>query len=140
MKRIKPFNIFESYQSANDIMEKRIREISDVYEDARSIVYILEEDGYKVEWKLISGIFSYSIKGDISECILRNSHMIGRDLLSKVVSIRINIPGIGGRNREDARTDMQRFKVLLEDHLDYLPEGSLELVDGGFYYKIYINI
>lgn len=137
MKRIR---LFESYRTHEDRLESRIKEISDIYEDVRSIVYILEEDGYKVEWKLIAGRFSYSIKGDISECISRNSHMIGRDLLSKAVRIRINIPGIGGRNTEDARTDMQRFKVLLEDHLDYLPEGSLELVDGGSYYKIYINI
>lgn len=140
MKRIKTFRLFESYRTHEDRLESRIKEISDIYEDVRSIVYILEEDGYKVEWKLIAGRFSYSIKGDISECISRNSHMIGRDLLSKAVRIRINIPGIGGRNTEDARTDMQRFKLLLEDHLNYLPEGSLELVDGGSYYKIYITI
>ena len=42
--RIKSFMLFES----NDRLEKRIKEISDVYEDIKSIEYILDELGYNL--------------------------------------------------------------------------------------------
>ncbi len=41
MRKIKSFRLFES----NERLERRIKEISDVYEDIKSIEYILDELG-----------------------------------------------------------------------------------------------
>jgi len=56
MRKIKSFKLFES----NDRLEIRIKEISDVYEDAKSIEYILEDGGYDLlEDRYSISIISY---------------------------------------------------------------------------------
>jgi hypothetical protein len=134
--RIKSFMLFES----NDRLEKRIKEISDVYEDIKSIEYILDELGYNLRWKIVTGKFSHTIReGELIRDLVMRNPAFHYDFL-KPVRIRIDIPGIGKRTQEAAREDIKRFKNLLEEHLDYLPEESIEFFDGGSYYKIEIKI
>lgn len=135
MRKIKGFRLFES----NERLEKRIKEISDVYEDIKSIEYILDELGYNLRWKIVVGKFSLNIRGgeSIHDLVMRNP-AFNYDFL-RPVKIRIDIPGIGKRTQEVAREDIKRFKTLLEEHLDYLEE-SIDFIDGGSYYKIEIKI
>jgi hypothetical protein len=68
----------------------------------------------------------------------------------KSVTICINVTGIGGKlfnevtstTVDKVKADMLRFKTLLEEHLDYLPDGSITLYDAGWIgnYKINIKI
>ena len=151
MRKLKSFKLFES---GEDKLEGRIAEISDVYEDVKSLEYILEEGDYDYECKISTQHKSYNIDGDISDLIRDNSFsgdetVFHHDFL-KPVTICINVLGIGGKlfNEVNSTTvdkikgDMSRFKTLLEQHLDYLPEGSITLYDAGWIgnYKINIKI
>ena len=157
MRKLKSFRLFES----NDRLESRIKEIVGVYEDVKSLEYILEEGDYDYEWKIstehrfsLEQLKSYNINGDISDLIRDNSFsgdgtVFHHDFL-KPVNICINVLGIEGKlfNEVNSTTvdkikgDMSRFKTLLEEHLDYLPEGSVTLYDAGWIgnYKINIKI
>ena len=151
MRKLKSFKLFES---GEDKLEGRIAEISDVYEDFKSLEYILEEGDYDYEWKISTQHKSYNIDGDISDLIRDNSFsgdgtVFHHDFL-KPVTICINILGIGGKlfneinstTIDKVKVDISRFKTLLEQHIDYLPEGSITLYDAGWIgnYKINIKI
>ena len=66
----------------------------------------------------------------------------------KSVTICINVTGIGGKlfsednstTVDKVKADMSRFKNLLEEHLDYLPEGSITIFDSGWVGNYRINI
>ena len=129
--RIKSFRLFES----NERLERRIKEISDVYEDAKSIEYILEDDGYDFNWKIDTEYGSYLIEGDISDLIRSNSFTSGvfhHDFINPV-NLKINITGKDGKefggyyDISSNMDEVRRFKVLLEEHLDYLPENSISI-------------
>ena len=129
--RIKSFRLFES----NERLERRIKEISDVYEDAKSIEYILEDDGYDFNWKIDTEYQSYLIEGDISDLIRSNSFTSGvfhHDFINPV-NLKINITGKDGKefggyyDISSNMDEVRRFKVLLEEHLDYLPENSISI-------------
>lgn len=153
MKRIKSFKLFESISGEAQI-EERIAEIAGIYEDAKSIEYILEEDDYYYEWKISTEHNSYKIGYDISDLIRSYSYtgdgsVFHHDFL-KSVTICINVLGVDGKffsevsskTVDEVKSDMLRFKTLLEDHLDYLPDGSITLFDAGWFgnYKINIKI
>jgi hypothetical protein len=165
MKKIKSFSHFSDshsvsrlFESGKDRLESRIAEISDVYEDVKSLEYILEEGDYDYEWKISTEHNSYNINDNISDLIRGYSFpgdgsVFHHDFL-KPVKIRINILGIGGKlfnevtivgtstTVDKIKDGMSRFKTLLEQHLDYLPEGSVTLYDAGWIgnYKINIKI
>ena len=133
--RIKSFRLFES----NERLEKRIKEISDVYEDAKSIEYILEDGGYDFNWKIDTQYQSYRFEGYISDLIRSNSfssgffqHRLANNFI-KPVNLKINIIGKDDKEFGDYydissnMDEVRRFKVLLEEHLDYLPEGSISI-------------
>jgi hypothetical protein len=153
MKRIKSFKLFESISGEAQI-EERIAEIAGIYEDAKSIEYILEEGDYDYEWKISTEHNSYKIGYDISDLIRSYSYtgdgsVFHHDFL-KSVTICINVLGVDGKvfsevsskTVDEVKSDMLRFKTLLEDHLDYLPAGSITLFDAGWIgnYKINIKI
>ena len=128
---IKSFRLFES----NERLERRIKEIRDVYEDAKSIEYILEDDGYDFNWKIDTQYQSYRIEGDISDLIRNNSFSSGvfhHDFINPI-NLKINITGkdgkeFGGYYDISSNIDgVRRFKTLLEEHLDYLPENSISI-------------
>ena len=129
--RIKTFRLFES----NERLERRIKEIRDVYEDAKSIEYILEDGGYDFNWKIDTEYRSYLIEGDISDLIRSNSFTSGvfhHDFINPV-NLKINITGKDGKefggyyDISSNMDEVRRFKVLLEEHLDYLPENSISI-------------
>ena len=130
--RIKSFRLFES----NERLERRIKEISDVYEDAKSIEYILEDDGYDFNWKIDT---EYHIEWDISDLIRSNSfssgffqHRLANNFI-KPVNLKINITGKDGKefggyyDISSNMDEVRRFKTLLVEHLDYLPENSISI-------------
>ena len=129
--RIKSFRLFES----NERLERSIKEIRDVYEDAKSIEYILEDGGYDFNWKIDTEYGSYLIDGDISDLIRSNSFTSGvfhHDFINPV-NLKINITGKDGKefggyyDISSNMDEVRRFKVLLEEHLDYLPENSISI-------------
>lgn len=133
--RIKTFRLFES----NDRLERRIKEISDVYEDAKSIEYILEDGVYDFNWKIDTQYQSYLIEGDISDLIRSNSfsagvfqHRLAYNFI-KPVNLKINITGKDGKefggyyDISSNMDEVRRFKTLLVEHLDYLPENSISI-------------
>ena len=129
--RIKSFRLFES----NERLERRIEEIRDVYEDAKSIEYILEDGGYDFNWKIDTEYRSYLIEGDISDLIRSNSFTSGvfhHDFINPV-NLKINITGKDGKefggyyDISSNMDEVRRFKTLLEEHLDYLPENSISI-------------
>lgn len=158
MRRIKSFRLFESISGESQI-EERIAEIAGIYEDAKTIEYILDEGDYDYEWKIYTEHRSYKIGDDISDLIRRYSYtgdgsVFHHDFL-KSVTICINVTGIGGKlfseeslkfkcasENIDVNSDILRFKTLLEEHLDYLPEDSITIFDAGWVgnYKINIKI
>ena len=145
MRRIETFKAFKAFESAA-LLEEKIAQICELYSDAKSLEYILEEDGYDFHWKLDTPNGSYKIEGSLADMAAR---MMPGDSLSKS-KLYIEIWGADGtpfpecssRYADDVRGDMQRLKSLLEDHLDYLPKGSVALVDGGWagFYRIEISI
>jgi hypothetical protein len=139
MRIIKSFKLFES---GKDRLELRIAEIAGIYEDAKTIEYILEEGDYDYEWKISTQHKSYKIGDDISDLIRDNSYtgdgsVFHHDFL-KPVTICINVLGIGGKlfnevtstTVDKVKGDMSRFKTLLEEHLDYLPYGTITIFDA----------
>jgi hypothetical protein len=153
MRIIKSFRLFESISGESQI-EERIAEIAGIYEDAKTIEYILDEGDYDYEWKISTEHKSYKIGDDISDLIRRYSYtgdgsVFHHDFL-KSVTICINVLGIGGidfsqinfKTVKQVKADMLRFKTLLEEHLDYLPDGTITLYDAGWVgnYKINIKI
>lgn len=157
MRRIKSFKLFESISGEAQI-EERIAEIAGIYEDAKTIEYILDEGDYDYEWKISTEHKSYKIGDDISDLIRRYSYtgdgsVFHHDFL-KPVTICINVLGIGGidfsqinfKTVKQVKDDMLRFKTLLEGHLSELPEYSakvtVSLYDAGWIgnYKINIKI
>lgn len=129
--RIKTFRLFES----NERLERRIKEIRDVYEDAKSIEYILEDGGYDFNWKIDTEYQSYRIEGDISDLIRSNSFSSGffhPDFINPV-NLKINITGKDGKefggyyDISSNMDEVRRFKTLLVEHLDYLPENSISI-------------
>ena len=151
MRMIKSFRLFES---GKDKLEGRIAEIVSIYEDAKSIEYILEEGNYDYEWKISTEHNSYKINDNIPTVIRNYSYpadgaIFHHDFLKPVI-IRINVLGIDGidfsqvnfKTVKQVKDDMLRFKTLLEEHLDYLPEGAITLYDAGWIgnYKINIKI
>ncbi len=155
MRRIETFKAFKAFESAA-LLEEKIEQICELYSDAKSLEYILEEDGYDFHWKLDTPNGSYKIEGSLADMVARmmpgDSDILGAfrvGFLSKS-KLCIEIWGADGtpfpecssRYADDVRGDMQRLKSLLEDHLDYLPKGSVALVDGGWagFYRIEISI
>jgi hypothetical protein len=150
MRIIKSFRLFESISGESQI-EERIVEIAGIYEDAKTIEYILEEGGYDFSWRIVTEYRSYDVHDDLPDLIRVNSFsgdgsVFHHDFL-KPVKIRINILGINGelftsdeKYRLDYKNDIERFKNLLEEHLDYLPSDSISLEASPYVYKLDISI
>ena len=121
MRKLKSFRLFES----NDRLESRIKEIVGVYEDVKSLEYILEEGDYDYEWKIstehrfsLEQLKSYNINGDISDLIRDNSFsgdgtVFHHDFL-KPVNICINVLGIEGKLFNEVNsTTVDKIKGLV---------------------------
>ena len=137
MKWIK---LFENFKDNEKKLEERISEISDVYNDIKSLEYILEDDGYNITWKLVTNFRnSYAIEGDISDLIRTHSFTDGGIFtheFMKEVNIRMNIEYVSkpySKISNKMKSDLLRFKSLLSEHLDYIPSDSIK-IDFDFFY------
>ena len=135
MKKIKSFRLFESvkgvrlFESGEDKLEGRIAEISDVYDDIKSVEYILEEGNYDYELKISTEHNSYKIRNNNISDLIRAYSFTGppdyervdvsvfhHDFL-KPVTICINVLGIEGKlfnevnstTVDKIKSDMSRF-------------------------------
>jgi hypothetical protein len=143
MKRIKGFRLFES---AGVDLEK----VCALYEDVRSIGYLLEEEGIPVEYRLrMVRIGRGSLLKEFVSVRINNSDDIRRalaiDSLSEfVIFVKNPEPrnppyALKLRNNMELsvqeaefREEFERYYSMLTDHLDY--------VDPGFIMQLSSNI
>lgn len=128
MKWIK---LFENFKDNKDKLEERITKISEVYNDIKSLEYILEDDGYDITWRLDTSFkSSYPLDGDISDLIRSRSFTDGglfTHEFMKGVNIRMNVNKPYSEMSNKIKSDLLRFKSLLSEHLDYIPSDSIKI-------------
>lgn len=156
MKHIKNFKLFES------LIQPNIEKICSLYEDVKSIGYILEEEGIYVDYKLIVlSTDNPSQQKQLVSVRINDCEDI-RTWLSKPKCILreflINI-----ENRESSmyldfllddslrepimdeslfRDEVERYYTLLKEHLDYIPEEVIKkqvVRSNGLIYEISIR-
>jgi hypothetical protein len=109
---MKYLKLFESYYT---------KEATEVYEDIKSILYLLEDDGYdfNVEYivkKWDSNSMRYLLKNYYCDDY---QHLVGRnDIKEFYVGIFIDV--FNNNNNESYKDDVERFFEILKDHLDYV--------------------
>jgi len=150
MKRIKSFKLFESLQN--------IEKICSLYEDVKSIGYILEEEGIYVDYKLIVVSTDNPNQQKQLVSVRINSCDDIRTWLSKpentLREFLINI-----ENRETSMyaddslkepimdessfsDEVERYYTLLKEHLDYIPESAIKkqvVRSNGLIYEVSIR-
>ena len=127
MKRIKSFKLFESVNP--DIVEK----VCSLYEDVRSIGYILEEEGFEPEYKITVVCVQKEVrtirvrKSEEIRGFLRRSGFI--QLRSFMVTIKDTNPKGLSRNEslDFLKQEVDRYLALLKEHLDYVPEEHIKM-------------
>lgn len=147
MKRIKSFKVFESVDP--DIVEK----VCSLYEDTRSIGYILEEEGFEPEYKIcVVCVPDGTLQKEIRTIRVRKSEEIRgflrrwnfMQLRSFIVTIKNANPG-NLPNKESIdffKEEVDRYFTLFKDHLDYVPEEHIKKQiwhSVGPYYDISIS-
>ena len=139
MKRIKSFKLFESVDPA--MAEK----VCSLYEDVRSIGYILEEEGFEPEYKItVVCVPDGTLQKEVRTIRVENSDDIRRFLrrwsfnfLSSVVSMQlrcftITIKNANPRNLPHIesidffREEVDSYLAILKEHLDYVPEEHIK--------------
>ena len=142
MKRIKSFKLFESVNP--DIVET----VCSLYEDVRSIGYILEEEGFEPEYK----ITVVCVQKEVRTIRVRKSEEI-RGFLKRWSFIELRCFAVTIRNANPKNLDhkesvdffseeVDRYFTLLKEHLDYVPEEYIKKQlwhSGGPYYDISIS-
>lgn len=148
MKRIKSFKLFES-------VNLDIEKLCSLYEDVKSIGYILQEEGIYVDYKLI--VHEHALRKQLISVRINSCDDI-RTWLSKpentLREFLINI-----ENRKSSvyrgtvdnepimdeslfRDEVERYYTLLKEHLDYIPEEVIKkqgLRSKGLLYEISIR-
>jgi hypothetical protein len=136
MKHIKSFKIFDS------LIQPNIEKICLLYEDVKSIGYILEEEGIYIDYKLIvvSTDNPYQQKQLVSVRI--NDCDDIRTWLSKpTCTLREFLINIENRessvytddslkepimDEKSFSSEIERYYTLLKEHLDYIPEEVIK--------------
>ena len=131
MKRIKSFKLFESVDL--EIVEK----LCSLYEDVRSIGYILEEEGFEPEYKIsVVCVPDGTLQKEIRTIRVRKSEEI-RGFLRRwnFMQLRSFIVTIKNANPENLdrkesvdffSEEVDRYFTLLKEHLDYVPEEHIK--------------
>jgi hypothetical protein len=129
MKHIKSFKLFESITVYPD-------KVCALYEDVRSIGYLLEDEGFPVEYRLrVVCIPDGSLQKEIRVITVRNCQDIRgflnrrnlslRDFVIKVENPTILSYGQGNfkidrEQEEKFREEFERYYEILREHLDYV--------------------
>jgi hypothetical protein len=147
MKRIKSFKLFESVDPV--IVEK----VCSLYEDVKSIGYILEEEGFEPEYKIcVVCVPDGTLQKEVRTIQVRKSEEIRGflkrwsfiELRSFVVTIRnANSKNLDHKESIDFfKEEVDRYFAILKDHLDYVPEEHITKQlwhSFGPYYDISIS-
>ena len=147
MKKIKSFKLFESVDP--DIAEKACS----LYEDARSIGYILEEEGFEPEYKIsVVCVPDGTLQKEIRTIRVEKSddirRFLGRYSFMQMRSFIVNIKNSNPRNldRNESvdffREEVDRYLAILKEHLDYVPEEHIKKQlwhSVGEYYEISVS-
>jgi hypothetical protein len=141
MKRVKSFRLFETVKGLR--LEDDIEGMWELFEDIKSIEYIIEEGGYNIIYNFMFKArkhdrhFSTFTEGTLRSMIENNRP------LGKFISINIEVTypkdqvkvNAGGQilltpgQIEKIGADTERYCSLLKDHLDYV--SSVERHSGG---------
>jgi hypothetical protein len=137
MKRIKSFKLFESLKENIDIQK-----VCDLYEDVKSIEYILEEKGIYPSYRLrVVCIPDETLQKEIRVFRVRSCEEIRGFLNRSTVVLReffIHIENWVERdprnrwspvnqimNRDDFKIEVDKYYDLLKEHLDYVGEEHI---------------
>ena len=156
MKILKSFKLFESVDT--EIVEK----VCSLYEDVRSIGYILEEEGFEPEYKItVVCVPDGTLQKEIRTIRVRKSEEIRgflrrwnfMQLRSFMVTIRNSNPENLAPNDAELlrhhkesndffKGEVDRYFAILKEHLDYVPEEHITKQlwhSFGPYYDISIS-
>ena len=115
MKRIK---LFESFNTNNPL---------DVRDDIKTILYELEDKGYDVEFKAhvtvqrVPTSFGKNVDVDVLES--------SSDVAFFIIIPRVTLPST--YSSVSIKKDLERFVLLLRNHLDYIEPKNIRLENGG---------
>jgi hypothetical protein len=141
MRKIKSFKLFEAVKGLR--LEDDIEGMWELFDDIKSIEYILEEAGYRIIYNFMfkarkhDRYFSTFTEGSLRSMIENNIP------LGKFISINIEVAypkdqvkvNTGGQilltpgQIEKIGADTERYCSLLKEHLDYV--SSVERHSGG---------
>lgn len=136
MKKIKTFKLFESKGEVD------IDAVCSLYEDIKSIEYILEERGIYPQMRLkVVCVPDGSLQKELRSILIRRVEEIRGFLMrptfvlrSLMIEIENNrgdrsIPKWDHRNKimgdDDFKGEFEKYWSLLRDHLDYVPDSFI---------------
>ena len=144
---------YESARMFESVDPGIIDKVCSLYEDVRSIGYILEEEGFEQEYKIsVVCVPDGTLQKEIRTIWVRNSDEIRgflrrykfMQMRSFVVTIRNANPK--GLDRMESinffREEIDRYLAILKEHLDYVPEEHIKKQlwhSVGEYYEISIS-
>ena len=132
MKRISSFRLFEAARGVK--LENNFDGMLELYDDIKSIEYILEEGGYDVIYKFLfkerknDRYYNFLDENNVRRFMQDNTH------IGKFIGINIEVAYLkdqvvsnaGGQIRltpeqiERIGNDSERYSLLLGEHLDYV--------------------
>lgn len=138
MKRIKSFKLFESLKKEDIDIQK----VCDLYEDVKSIEYILEEKGIYPSYRLRvvcipDGTLQKEIRiFRVRSCeeirgFLNRANVVLRDFFIHIENWVENDPRNRWSsvnqimNRDDFKIEVDKYYDLLKEHLDYVGEEHI---------------
>ena len=144
MKRVKSFRLFEGKWIARGVkLENNFDGMLELYDDIKSIEYILEEMGYDVIYKFLfkerknDRYYNYLDENNVRSFMQDNNTHIGKfiGINIEVAYPKDQVMMYGSQIRlnpeqiERIGNDSQRYSLLLGDHLDYV--SSVKRFSGG---------
>lgn len=144
MNHIKSFKLFESnLEIKNGLIQPSIEKICLLYEDVKSIGYILEEEGIYVDYKLIvvSTGNRESLQKQLISVRINNCDDIRTWLSKPENTLREFLINIENRkssmytdeslkepimDEKSFSSEVERYYTLLKEHLDYIPEEVIK--------------
>ena len=133
---MKYLKLFESFYT---------KEATDVYEDIKSILYLLQDDGYDFNLKyIIKKWYSYNNKYLLKDYDCTNGP-IELDSVSEFY-IGIFIDVFNNDNNESFKDDIERFFEILKDHLNYIDSRkehkivTLKDTNNKLFMRVFIDL
>ena len=150
MNHIKSFKLFEN------LVQPNIEKLCSLYEDVKSIGYILEEEGIYVDYKLVV-VSRETLQKQLISVRINNCDDIRTWLSKPENTLREFLINIENRKSSVYRgtvdnelimdeslfiDEVERYYTLLKEHLDYIPEEVIKkqgFRSKGLLYEISIR-